>query len=203
MCWPRNSPGFFSQRSGRPWSVWTADVKTGQGRRAWIADAGPGSVFHPTLSATNLFWTNYDDLVFPWEKSGWLHLYAVPVQGGTARALTVGKFDVTHVVFSQDRKRLVYSSTQDDTDRMHIWTVEPSMARRCASPRATPSKTIRRSAPTGSFRIAERRQPAAASGRVECRGGQWRRLAPEAIPSSFPSSKLVMPQVVTFTAKVG
>jgi dipeptidyl aminopeptidase/acylaminoacyl peptidase len=34
-------------------------------------------------------------------------------------------------------------------------------------------------------------------------GGQWRRLVPEAIPSSFPSSKLVMPQAVTFTAKDG
>jgi dipeptidyl aminopeptidase/acylaminoacyl peptidase len=34
-------------------------------------------------------------------------------------------------------------------------------------------------------------------------GGQWRRLAPEAIPSSFPSSMLVMPQAVTFTAKDG
>jgi dipeptidyl aminopeptidase/acylaminoacyl peptidase len=34
-------------------------------------------------------------------------------------------------------------------------------------------------------------------------GGQWRRLAPEAIPSPFPSSKLVMPQAVTFTAKDG
>jgi Tol biopolymer transport system component len=117
-------PDFSSRRSGRPWSIWTADVKTGQGRRVWIADAGPGSVFHPTPSATNLFWTNHDDLVFPWEKSGWLHLYAVPVQGGTARALTVGKFEVTHAVFSQDRKRLVYSSTQDDTDRLHIWTVD-------------------------------------------------------------------------------
>ena len=122
---------FFFRRSGRPWSIWTADVKTGQGRRVWIADAGPGSVFRPTISvnndtasATNLFWTNHDDLVFPWEKSGWLHLYAVPVRGGAARALTVGNFEVTHVVFSQDRKRLVYSSTQDDTDRMHIWTVD-------------------------------------------------------------------------------
>jgi Tol biopolymer transport system component len=125
---------FFSQRSGRPWSIWTADVKTGQGQRVWIADPGPGSVFHPTRSATNdvpdfpsrtnLFWTNHDDLVFPWEKSGWMHLYAVPVRGGAARALTVGKFEVTHVVFSQDRKRLVYSSSQDDTDRLHIWTVD-------------------------------------------------------------------------------
>jgi len=34
-------------------------------------------------------------------------------------------------------------------------------------------------------------------------GGQWRRLVPEAIPSSFPSSKLVMPQAVTFMAKDG
>src|SRR5690348_14610375 len=127
-------PDNYPHRSGRPWSIWTADVKTGQGQRVWIADPGPGSVFRPTRSATNdvpdspsrtnLFWTNHDDLVFPWEKSGWLHLYAVPMRGAAARALTVGKFEVTHVVFSQDRKRLVYSSNQDDIDRMHIWTVD-------------------------------------------------------------------------------
>src|SRR3984957_1177284 len=33
-------------------------------------------------------------------------------------------------------------------------------------------------------------------------GGQWQRLAPEAIPSSFPSSKLVLPQAASFTANV-
>jgi dipeptidyl aminopeptidase/acylaminoacyl peptidase len=33
--------------------------------------------------------------------------------------------------------------------------------------------------------------------------GQWQRLAPEVIPSSFPSARLVMPQAVTFTAKDG
>src|SRR6202012_867071 len=31
----------------------------------------------------------------------------------------------------------------------------------------------------------------------------WQRLAPEVIPASFPTSKLVMPQVVTFAAKDG
>jgi dipeptidyl aminopeptidase/acylaminoacyl peptidase len=194
---------FFSQRSGRPWSVWTADVKTGQGRRAWIADAGPGSVFHPTLSATNLFWTKHDDLVFPWEKSGWLHLYAVPMQGGTARALTVGKFEVTHVVFSQDRKRLVYSSTQDDTDRMHIWTVD---AEHGSAVRTAQSHAIEDYPQIGAdgtlFALQsdgdQPLHPVALSA-----AGQWRRLAPETIPSSFPSSKLVMPQAVTFTAKDG
>ena len=154
-------------------------------------------------SATNLFWTNHDDLVFPWEKSGWLHLYAVPVQGGTARALTAGKFEVTHVVFSQDRKRLVYSSTQDDTDRMHIWTVD---AEHGSAVRTAQSHAIEDYPQIGADGALFALQsdgnqpvhPVALSA-----GGQWRRLAPEAIPSSFPSSKLVMPQAVTFTAKDG
>jgi dipeptidyl aminopeptidase/acylaminoacyl peptidase len=209
----KTPPAFFSQRSGRPWSIWTTDVKTGQGRPVWIADAGPGSVFHPTRSATNdvpdvpsatnLFWTNHDDLVFPWEKSGWLHLYAVPVRGGGARALTVGEFEVTHVVFSQDRKRLVYSSTQDDTDGMHIWTVD---AEHGSVVRTAQSHAIEDYPQIGAdgalFALqSDGNQPlhpvALSAGR------QWRRLAPEAIRSSFPSSKLVMPQAVTFTAKDG
>jgi len=209
----KTPPEFFSQRSGRPWSIWTAEVKTGQGRRVWIADAGPGSVFRPLRSATNdvpdlpsatnLFWTNHDDLVFPWEKSGWLHLYAVPVRGGEARALTVGKFEVTHVVFSQDRKRLVYSSSQDDTDRLHIWTVD---AEHGSAVRTAQSHAIEDYPQIGAdgtlFALQSNGnqplQPVALSA-----AGQWRRLAPEAIPSSFPSSKLVMPQAVTFTAKDG
>jgi len=209
----KTPPEFFSQRSGRPWSIWTAEVKTGQGRRVWIADAGPGSVFRPMRSATNdvpdlpsttnLFWTNHDDLVFPWEKSGWLHLYAVPVRGGEARAVTVGKFEVTHVVFSRDRKRLVYSSTQDDTDRLHIWMVdvEHGSAVRTAQshaiedyPQIGADGTLFALQSDGNQPL----QPVALSA-----AGQWRRLAPEVIPSSFPSSKLVMPQAVTFTAKDG
>lgn len=201
---------FYSHRSGRPWSIWTADVKTGQGRRAWIADAGPGSVFRTMTaanndvpSATSLFWTDHGDLVFPWEKSGWLHLYAVPAQGGAARALTAGKFEVTHFAFSRDRKRLVYSSNQDDTDRLHIWTIDVEHG---SAVRAAGSHAIEDYPQIGAdgtlFALQsdgnQPLQPVALGA-----GGQWRRLAPEAIPSSFPGSKLVMPQAVTFTAKDG
>ena len=209
----KTPPAFFSQRSGRPWSIWTADVKTGQGRRVWIADAGPGSVFHPTRSATNdvpdvpsatnLFWTNHDDLVFPWEKSGWLHLYAVPVQGGTARALTVGRFEVTHVVFSQDRKRLVYSSTQDDTDRTHIWTVDVEHGSAVRTAQSHAIEDLPQIGADGALFALQSDGNQPLHPVVLSAGGQWRRLAPEAIPSSFPSSKLVMPQAVTFTAKDG
>ena len=203
-------PEYFSQRSGRPWSIWTADVKTGQGRRVWIADAGPGSVFHPTISAnndvpsaTNLFWTNHDDLVFPWEKSGWLHLYAVPVQGGTARALTVGKFEVIHVVFSQDRKRLVYSSTQDDTDRMHIWTVDAEHGSAVRTGQSHATEDLPQIGADGALFALQSDGDQPLHPVVLSAGEQWRRLAPEAIPSSFPSSKLVMPRAVTFRAKDG
>jgi dipeptidyl aminopeptidase/acylaminoacyl peptidase len=194
---------YSSRRSGRPWSIWTSDVKTGQGRRVWIADAGAGSVFHSTSSATNLFWTNHDDLVFPWEKSGWLHLYAVPVQGGTARALTVGKFEVEQFVFSHDRKRLVYSSAQDDTDRLHIWTVDVDHG---SAVRTDQSHAIEDAPQIGAdgalFALrSDGNQPLHPV--VLSAGGQWRPLAPEAIPASFPSSKLVMPQAVTFTAEDG
>jgi len=209
----KTPPAFFSQRSGRPWSIWTADVKTGQGRRVWIADVGPGSVFHPTRSATNdvpdvdsatnLFWTNHDDLVFPWEKSGWLHLYAVPVRGGAVRALTSGKFEVTHVVFSQNRKRLVYSSTQDDTDRLHIWTIDAEHGSAVHTAQSHAIEDYPQIGADGALFALQSDgnqplHPVALSAE-----GQWRRLAPEAIPSSFPSSKLVMPQAATFTAKDG
>ena len=178
-------------------------MKTGQGRRVWIADAGPGSVFHPTPSATNLFWTNHDDLVFPWEKSGWLHLYAVPVQGGTARALTMGKFGVTRVVFSQDRKRLVYSSTQDDTDRLHIWTVDVEHGSAVRTAESHAIEDIPQIGADGTLFALQSDGNQPLHPVVLSAGGQWRPLAPEAIPSSFPSSNLVMPQAVTFTAKDG
>jgi dipeptidyl aminopeptidase/acylaminoacyl peptidase len=195
---------FLSRRSGRPWSIWTADVKTGEGRRVWVADPGAGSVFQPTLMEENLYWTSRDELVFPWEKTGWLHLYAVPAQGGAARALTAGKFEVTHVAFSGDRKRLAYSSTQDDTDRMHIWTVD---AERGPPVRTAPkSHAIEADPQIGAagtlFALQsdgnQPLQPVVLSSK-----GQWQRLAPEVIPGSFPTTKLVMPQAVTFAAKDG
>jgi dipeptidyl aminopeptidase/acylaminoacyl peptidase len=215
----KTPPGYLSHRSGRPWSVWTADVKTGEGRRAWSADAGSGSVFQPTLSEENLFWTSRDELVFPWEKTGWLHLYAVAArggaaqgglaqgglaQGGAARALTAGQFEVTHVVFSRDRKRLVYSSSQDDTDRMHIWTVEAEHGKPVAA--VARSHAIEDDPQVGAdgalFALqSDGNQPLRPV--VLNAKGQWQSLAPEVIPPSFPSARLVMPQVVTFKAKDG
>ena len=99
--------------------------------------------------------------------------------------------------------RLVYSSTQDDTDRMHVWTVD---AEHGSPTRAAQSRAIEDFPQIGSdgtlFALqSDGNQPLHPV--VLSAGGQWRWLVPDAVPSSFPSSRLVMPQAVTFAAKDG
>jgi dipeptidyl aminopeptidase/acylaminoacyl peptidase len=197
-------PILVSHRTGRPWSIYTADVKTGEGRRVWVADPGVGSVFQPTLTQESLYWTDRDELVFPWEKTGWLHLYAIPAQGGAARALTAGKFEVTHVAFSGDRKRFAYSSTQDDTDRMHVWTVDTEHGQPVRT--AAQSHAIEddpQIAADGTLFALQSDGNRQLHPVVLTSKGKWQPLAPEVVPSSFPTAKLVMPQVVTFAAQDG
>src|SRR5215467_9025937 len=127
---------------------------------------------------------------------------------GDAQPLLIDQGTVDSLTWAPDGKRLaferlVYSSSQDDTDRLHIWTVD---AEHGSAVRTAQSHAIEDYPQIGAdgtlFALQsdgnQPLQPVALSA-----GGQWRRLAPEAIPSSFPSSKLVMPQAVTFMAKDG
>jgi dipeptidyl aminopeptidase/acylaminoacyl peptidase len=118
-------PRMFSPRRtvDEPWSLRVADVKTGQTRQVWKADAGYGSAFQGVVANSQLYWGARDQLVFPWEKDGWLHLYSVPVAGGAARLLTPGNFEVEYVDIAPDASRMIYNSNQDDIDKRHVWTV--------------------------------------------------------------------------------
>lgn len=112
--------------AGVPWSIRIADADTGMGAEAWHADAGSGSLFHAVSARGQLLWMADGRIVFPWEKTGWVHLYALPAAGGVARELTAGNFEVDNVV--SDGERIVYSSNQygsdqADLDRRHLWSV--------------------------------------------------------------------------------
>jgi dipeptidyl aminopeptidase/acylaminoacyl peptidase len=197
------NPLFLSQRSGQPWSIWISDVTRGSGRQIWVADTGRGSVFHPTLSDTNLLWTARQELVFPWEKSGWLQLYALSVRGGAPQAITSGSFEVMHMGLSLDRRRLVFSSTQDDPDRMHVWTVEPGTG---TPQRIGSGPTIEdypQMSADGELTFALQSDATHSLQPVVAREGQWKQIAPETVPASFPSAKLVTPEAVIFPAKDG
>jgi Tol biopolymer transport system component len=107
----------------QPWSIRIADANTLTGREVWRAKPGPGSAFHAMVAENQILWADGDRLVFPWESDGWCHLYSVSAEGGTAKLLTPGAFEIEHVSLSHDRRDLLFSSNQDDIDRRHIWRV--------------------------------------------------------------------------------
>jgi dipeptidyl aminopeptidase/acylaminoacyl peptidase len=114
---------FFSpQREGFPWSIRVAeDAQTGVAHEVFRAHAGPGSLFHEIVAGQQLFWSAGNRILFPWERTGWTHLYSIPAAGGGVPAeLTPGEGIVEHVALSADRKTVHYSTNIGDIDRRHI-----------------------------------------------------------------------------------
>ena len=121
---PANSrfraPRFFSATGGPSLVHCIADARTGAGREIFRAEKGTGSLFHPVEATQQLFWSASDRLVFPWESTGWNHLYSLPTSGGNPSELTPGDGEVEHVVASSDRKTIYYSTNIGDIDRRHV-----------------------------------------------------------------------------------
>ncbi len=190
-----------AHRSGEPWAIRAATAADGAGRQIWKAEDGPGSVFHAVVSDSQLFWAAGDRIVFPWERDGWNHLYSVAVEGGKATLLTPGNFEVEHVAYSEDRKEVVYSSNQGDIDRRHIWRVGVASG----PPRAVTSGTNLEWTPVFAganiaFIHAGPRMPARPAIQI---GGRIKDLAPDAVPADFPTSSLVAPEPVIYSASDG
>jgi dipeptidyl aminopeptidase/acylaminoacyl peptidase len=193
---------FVPQRSAaEPWSIRVAPVAGGEGRQVWKSETGRGSAFHGLAARSQLLWGAGDRIIFPWERDGWLHLYAIALEGGHAAALTPGAFEVENAEITADRSAVLFSSNQEDIDRRHIWRVP--VASGTPAP-VTSGEGIEWSpVPAGGdivFLHSDPRRPA----RVAVRSGSSARdVAPDAIPSGFPDSSLVVPQAVVFNAADG
>ena len=203
---PAQVPGYGPQRTGEPWSVRVFDLRTHSGKEVFRAAPGVGSVFHPVTSEQQIFWGSHSRLIFPWEKTGWLHLFCVSPDGtGEAAELTPGDGIVEHVRQSKDGKRLWYSSNIDDIDRRHIWQVDPDPADK---PKQVTHGDGIEWLPTpladgsGMMVLAStyNRKSHAASVSED---GRLTPLAPESVPASFPASALVKPEPVIVTAADG
>ena len=81
---------FGPKRTAEPWSIRVADVATGKSREVFRAEPGKGSAFQGMVADRQLLWAAGDRIVFPWEKTGFLQLYAVAATGGAPVALTSG-----------------------------------------------------------------------------------------------------------------
>ena len=195
---------FRPVREARPWSILVADVATGQARTVWQAAEGVGSAFRGVGAANQLLWGADDRIVFPWEREGWTHLYAVQIEGGAATLLTPGAFEVEQVTLSPDRREVLFNSNQDDIDRRHLWRVPvmggpPVAVTQGNGIEWSPTMTSDGNA-TVFFRSGAR-TPAHAA--IRPGSSEVRALAPGAVPADFPEEVLVEPQAVTFTAADG
>jgi dipeptidyl aminopeptidase/acylaminoacyl peptidase len=199
--WTRTGGGPVRE-APQPWSIRIADASTLTGREVWRARPGAGSAFHAMVADNQILWADGDRLVFPWESDGWCHLYAISTEGGPAKLLTPGAFEIETVSLSRDRRDLLFSSNQDDIDRRHIWRVSATSG--SPTPIVKLSDNIEWNAEdTGNGAVAYLRSSPKEIGRAAVRASTTHDLAPEAIPSDFPINEQVVPQQVIFPASDG
>jgi dipeptidyl aminopeptidase/acylaminoacyl peptidase len=199
--------GFRATRSAQPWSIMVADATTGQARAIFKATPGRGSAYWAVVADNQLQWCAGDRIVFPWERTGWAHLYSVPADGGTPTELTPGTGEVEYVATSQDGSRIVYNTNIGDIDRRHVMTVAAD-GRSAPVPTVTGASIAWNAVETSKGSIvalvSDARMPAHAAV-MDAAGGTntWRALAPETVPADFPAASLVTPTPITFTAADG
>ena len=190
-------------RTGPPWSIRVVSLADSQSREVYRAPQGAGSVFHPLSSDVQLMWCG-GTLVFPAENDGWLHLYAVSADGGAARLLTPGAFEIEFASAAKDGRSLVYSSNDGDTDRRHLTRLDPLSGTRHAVTQGNGIETqpaLLADGTTVAFLRADAHVPArAAVVKPESKPVDF---PAEGLPADFPSALLKEPQSVLLPRRAG
>jgi dipeptidyl aminopeptidase/acylaminoacyl peptidase len=201
-----SNPVFFGPRRtiAQPWSIRLADVDSGKGRELWRAAEGAGSAFHAMVADNQLLWGASDRIIFPWERTGWMHLYSISTHGDTPTPLNVnGEFEIEHVSLSADGKTVLFSSNQDDIDRRHLWRVTvlgENLAPVTHGDGIEWSPIETSDGHAVAMLHSDPKNPARAAIKI---GSDIRDLAPDSIPASFPAASLVVPQQVILSAADG
>ncbi|HEX3867899.1 MAG TPA: prolyl oligopeptidase family serine peptidase, partial [Gemmatimonadaceae bacterium] len=206
---PAAAPGpFSSTRAAEPWSIWVADPATGKGHEIWHARKGSGSRYYALEGNPAFAWGADDRIIFPWEGTGWVHLYSIAATGGPPALLTPGNFEVFSADVSPDHRRIVYSSNQDDLDHRHIWSVP--VAGGTAAPLTTGLTVadfpiFTSDGNSVAFLHADAKNPMrpAVASQSGGRFGAPQDLAPRTIPEDYPGDKFVVPQQVVFRSPDG
>ncbi len=191
-------------RDGEPWFIRTVDVKSGDARLVFQASTGVGSVFHAIVSSQQIWWTQADQLIFPWEKTGWCHLYSIGVNGGIPVELTPGEGEVEHVSLSADQKIIYYAANTGEIDARHLWSVgiDSGTPKQLTSGERIDWAPAPASDGSALFFLAssykEKAHPM-----VLLSSGKVQGVADALVPADFPAASLVKPQAVMITAADG
>jgi dipeptidyl aminopeptidase/acylaminoacyl peptidase len=199
----RPAQPFGARRAAAPWSIRVASLPSGAAREIFRAEPGRGSVFQPVAAGPSLVWTSTGHLVFPWERTGWKLLYAVPAASGSPLLLTPGEFEVEFVEPAPDGASLVISSNQDDIARRHLWRVDVASARVTRLTQGDGIEWAPCSLAGGevAFLRSDARRPARPA--LLAASGAIRDLSPSPVPADFPQQEFVPPLPVKFPATDG
>lgn len=121
-----NKLPFTSHKEANPWSIRVLNMDTMQAAEVWRADSGKGSVVVRDIPAESdrIWWTPNGSLVFPWEKNGWVQLYAVNPETSQVQHLTKGQGFVEKVNTSYTKNKLLITSNIGDIERRKIYRLD-------------------------------------------------------------------------------
>ncbi|MDP9230663.1 MAG: prolyl oligopeptidase family serine peptidase, partial [Bacteroidota bacterium] len=197
-----NQLPFTAVRTANPWSIRMINLQNGEVKELWKAAPGKGSAFFGDLPVDDnlLWWGSDNQLIFPYEKDGWLHLYALNILNGITRLLTPGSGEIENVELSNDRQTIYYTTNINDINRRHIWKLTIADAK---TEQLTKENNIEWSPVITSngisFLHSSATRPAWPATLIN---GNVADIGSELFPENFPES-LVQPQVITITAKDG
>ncbi|MEO0399411.1 MAG: alpha/beta fold hydrolase [Pseudomonadota bacterium] len=123
---------FSNHREGAPFDVMVVDAATGRGAPVFTSEIGYGSRFNGFGASGysglggkgSLQWLADDRLLFPYEKTGWKHLYAVSANGGAVRQVTSGAYEVHAAFSSKDRHTVYYlANSEENHDALGLFAL--------------------------------------------------------------------------------
>lgn len=195
--------------SVNPWSIWTADATTGEGKRIWESPKTLRGSVPTTRGGTNLFWAANNRIVFLSNMDGQGHLYSTHENGGEPLLLTPGDYLAEFIRLSTDGKFLIVAGNAgtgaQDIDRRHLVKVPvdgqaPEMVTEGEGLEWNPT-FIGDGNSIAYFSATAQRPPLPTV--INGDRKNKRVLAEDRIPKDFPASQLVTPKQVIVTAPDG
>jgi len=193
---------FTSYKENNPWSIRVLDLKSKESNEVFKATAGPGSVAVLDLPAQDarLWWTPKGDLVFPWEKNGWIQLYSLNVSTKKVTHLTPGQGIVESIQTTFNPNELLLTTNIGDIAKRKVFkldlnTQELSPLQHSNQIQWSPVRTTVGIA----YLSSSYDRPAWP---VIIADGKERLMAEELFPKNFPK-KLVKPEGVELKAEDG
>ncbi|MFT6797743.1 MAG: dipeptidyl aminopeptidase/acylaminoacyl peptidase [Maribacter sp.] len=115
---------FAPRKTAHPWSIRLLEMASTKAREIWKADDDMGSAYFGQFPSAAIEWATNDQLIFPWEKKGWMHLYALQIQSGEVTELTSGEGIVEDYRLTRDRNALLFTTNVGDKHRRHIGKID-------------------------------------------------------------------------------